>query len=637
MSIPSGTGTGTHSTELRVGTRMIPTQIQGANNNSFQTATPATHKSHTASGSSSSSIFSLMNQRFLIGGTSVPKWAVLTTGVLIGGALLYVARNLLRGGKSTAHRPSTRRGTKLSPSSSGGDGRGRGRTPGGMNSSDDIDILTEEEEGVLMMGDEESLTEPEREFRRQCSHFLTQLGNAGDMSGESEPLDPMLERSIRMQLPEALALYNAASRSLAAHLLLAVNAHYLTNSQTEAEFHQLMRAQHRDMLVAWNLLACADESEWETRTLDILRIQVAQCLKDGALMLPLLERMSSHPPSSWNVEENMLLFTVAPLLGRWAATVRFGEHLKRHFPDAGVLQMSSMDYDVLLELARERARTVGDAPIDQLLWRQYQITSQRLRLVDVQSSDPKMIEELESQFTDPETKERSWQALVTTAASEVVRCGAIAQLKSFSPAGVALVGPADSSSMFVRGRFQMHDGRQRQVETYHMHRVTRDEMDSGGVEDTEAEDTAAAVAEAAAQGIDLSHGMDRDDDLAARLKHGGTNLPDEYWKGEYIMIQEEHDPHADEDESHSSGHGHSHGGKSCGHSHGKSAGGTGVATPLASLTVRFELEFVLRPRPSPTDEEPDVGADVHAAAAEGATATSMLGSAYALPNASEEQ
>ncbi len=100
-----------------------------------------------------------------------------------------------------------------------------------------------------MMGDEEGLTEQEREFRRQCSRFLTQLGNASDESGASEPLDSLLEHSIRLQLPEALALYNAASRSLAAHLLLAVNAHYLTNSQTEEEFLNLMKAQVRERRV----------------------------------------------------------------------------------------------------------------------------------------------------------------------------------------------------------------------------------------------------------------------------------------------------------------------------------------------------------------------------------------------------
>jgi len=108
-----------------------------------------------------------------------------------------------------------------------------------------------EDESALLMGDEDGLSDAEREFRAQCSRFLTQLGNAGGViagsddeeSSASDMLDPLLERAIRVQLPEALARYNAASRSLAAHLLLAVNAHYLTNSQTEEEFHNLMRAQ----------------------------------------------------------------------------------------------------------------------------------------------------------------------------------------------------------------------------------------------------------------------------------------------------------------------------------------------------------------------------------------------------------
>jgi hypothetical protein len=586
-----------------------------------------------------------------------------------------------------------------------------------------------EDEGALLMGDEDGLSDAEREFRAQCSRFLTQLGNAGGViagsddedSSASDMLDPLLERAIRVQLPEALSRYNAASRSLAAHLLLAVNAHYLTNSQTEEEFHNLMRAQvrrirtytrcrsrtfraidanersvacrhfwfvshslihflctvllftflyylqHRDMLLAWQLLTVNYESDpWETRTLDILRIQVAQCLKDGSLMLPLLKRMASHDAASWNVEEAMLLFTVAPLLGRWADFLRFGAHLREHFPESGVLHMSSMDYDVLQELAAERVNSPSRpqlaAPESQLVWRQYQIVSQRIRLVHVAASSDEMRADLETQFTDPETHERTWQVLVTTAASEVVRCGAIAQLKSFSPAGVSLVGPMDEQHMYVRGRFNMHAGRQRQVETYDMRRVAREELQGGGAEEADAEAQAEAARRAAeeeeseeqhrGQGRpseqELQQGLDRDDALAARQKHGLTSssssssslpLPNEYWKGQYVMVQEQFE--IDEEES---GHGHSHGGVACGHNHGGGGGARSASSPsapTAALTVTFELEFVLRPRLSPTDEEPTAAQHAaaasaassgasSAAAAASASASSMLGSTYVL-------
>jgi len=588
---------------------------------------------------------------FLLGGHAVPHWTLVAGGaaVLLGAVVL--AAKLLRGKKTatgleragkTKKAGSPKRGVASAPSAASSAFAPAAST--GPESGD--------EEGVLLMGDEEGLSAAEREFRAQCSRFLTQLGNAGgvvdDVSAESSDLlDLELEHAIRRQLPTALQHYNAASRSLAAHLLLAVNAHYLTNSRSEEEFHRLMRAQHRDMLLAWQLLSCADENEWEQRTLDILRIQVAQCLKDASLMLPLLKRMASHPSDSWNVEEAMLLFTVAPCLGRWADTVRFGEHLNRHFPEAGVLHMSpaSLDYEVLLELARERAAKEGDAPESQLRWSQYQIVSQQLRLVDVQASNAEMVADVEQQFSDP-SGERSWQALQTTEASELVRCGAIAQLKSFSPAGGSLAGPIDDHRLYARGQVLLPSGRQRQVETYDMRRVSREELQGSGADDVDAEEARlAAEDDALASPEELEHGLDRDDALAARLRRGASPFPDEYWRGSYVMVQEE----LALDDEESQGHGHSHGGVACGHNHGgrqrhgEAAAAASSAVATASLTVTFQLEFVLRPRAAPTDEEPTAaqfaaqGAAAAAAASASASsmaASSLLGSSYVLASGS---
>jgi hypothetical protein len=336
-------------------------------------------------------------------------------------------------------------------------------------------------------------------------------------------------------------------------MLLAVNAYYLTRAESEEQFHSLMVRQRADMLVAWELLACNEQTMYETRTLDVLRIQVAQCLKDARLMLPLCERMASHPPSSLNIEEAMLLYTCAPLLGRWDDTIRFGERLHAHNPDAEVLHQSSMDYNVLLDLARTE-RTKGNAPLAQLQWREYKIRSQRLRLLEAKCANDAMRQDLEAQFTSPDG-ERAWQVLRVTAASEVVRCGAIAQLKSFSPAGVPLVGPADDRSMKVRGEFVMADGRHVQTETYRLERVSPALMEGGD---------------------------DGDDDLD---DDGDASL-DQCWKGEYTMVQGQKQSQS---EAHS--HSHSHGGAACSASHG--------SEPI--LTVTFQLEMVLRPRPSPTD------------------------------------
>lgn len=80
----------------------------------------------------------------------------------------------------------------------------------------------------------------EDEFKHEATQFLELLGSSGVLS-------PERESSLRVALKPAMG-WGHDSRALGAHFLLATNAHHLTQSNTEAEFLELMNKQVRNLL-----------------------------------------------------------------------------------------------------------------------------------------------------------------------------------------------------------------------------------------------------------------------------------------------------------------------------------------------------------------------------------------------------
>jgi hypothetical protein len=75
------------------------------------------------------------------------------------------------------------------------------------------------------------------EFCQTTIGFLESLGQRGTA-------DRRTEQALRAALPQVMHFSDEA-RALAAHFLLAINAHYLTESANEQEFEQLMTKQVR--------------------------------------------------------------------------------------------------------------------------------------------------------------------------------------------------------------------------------------------------------------------------------------------------------------------------------------------------------------------------------------------------------
>lgn len=262
----------------------------------------------------------------------------------------------------------------------------------------------------------------------------------------------------------------------------------------------------------------------------------------------------------------MLLYTSAPLLGRWSDCVRFGSLLRSKYPDCDAMhQSSSMDYAELWRMSHEQQKH-GDAPSSELLWRDYTIVSQRIRLVAAECANPSILAELEAQFAGDDTtaeaeadananadsscgsvvRSRPWQPLDVLESSELVRCGALAQCKSFSPAGIPLVGPADRQSIWVQGAFDMSDGRSVQHETWRLSRAHSADSHSHSSSDAAAASCVSAC---------------------------------ERWLGSYTLVQRERESSASACLSPS------------------------LVPPLATLTCTFDLELTLQPRHTHTHRD----------------------------------
>jgi hypothetical protein len=212
-----------------------------------------------------------------------------------------------------------------------------------------------------------------------------------------------------------------------------------------------MKQQLIDMKLAWKLLDIPNPESNEIRGLDMLKIQISQCLKDASLMSEVFDRMLVCAGGIEHLSEDeiMILFTTAPLLGRWKATIELGDVLISRTGNLSELfQQSPMDFSILYEFAR-----VGDfqdcCPGD-LIWQQYEIEEQKISLLHVDCTDQSTVAQIESEFANNKTGE-TWKILPTPASARLVRCGALVQVASFSAVPINLVGPADKQKMELKG------------------------------------------------------------------------------------------------------------------------------------------------------------------------------------------
>ena len=349
-------------------------------------------------------------------------------------------------------------------------------------------------------------------------------------------LDESLESQLRTHLRDTRALLARSMevRALYAQWLLHVCTYHITSVTDEDAFDRLMRSQERDMHVAWQLLTAqhAATDDATEAGLDSIRIQVSQNLKDARLMLPVFERMIARNVQQMEDSELTLLFTVAPLLGRWADVRRLGNLLADRIGGLSDFHNAPIDYEALYELALDNStqppRPLPTPSVSTLQWQQYRILIQRIRLRDVTCDDADAVAQLRDEFgmgaTD--TSDDGWKSVQLQESSRIIRCGAVVQAASFSAVPITLVGPGDGQRMECKGYVDLQaECVVRQREGYVLRCVGGEEE----MEEVEEED--------------LMEGEEQVEGRARRTRLRVKAGVDREWRGEYTMTQEK----ADED------------------------------------------------------------------------------------------
>ena len=232
---------------------------------------------------------------------------------------------------------------------------------------------------------------------------------------------------------------------------------HITNAQVEEEFDRLMRQQLRDMAIAWRLLGDTRAGEEELgddgrRGLDLIRIQIAQNLKDAALILPVFERMMARSGQRAD-EELIVLFTIAPLLGRWRDVRSLGAQVNERLGSLEQFHEAPIDYSTLYDLALDAAQSppapLPTPPLASLQWAQYRIITQRIRLRDVQCADQDAVAQLRDEFGGGGGDEWKNVNLQEAARGHPLRRHRAGQLVLHVP--MTLVGPGDGQRIDCKG------------------------------------------------------------------------------------------------------------------------------------------------------------------------------------------
>lgn len=319
-------------------------------------------------------------------------------------------------------------------------------------------------------------------IQQQFSEAFEEAGLVGHISQR-------VEQQCRItvnKMVDVPAKFPNICRALGAQFLLTLHHIAVSNSVTEEDFDRLFSPEAKDMPNAWSLLDAPTDNKDETRLFDVLRLQVATNLHDTTKMIPVFDRMAVIHFDDMTEQELILLFTTAPLLGRWKLTRQLGDRLKKaRKSNLSEFRGGHMDYMQIYELAREEVPNESKYNSEFFEWKQYRITQQRIRLKSVKGK-AEVEQKLREEFADDQDpKQLTWKHVPLSSSSILMRCGALVQLMSCSNVDVTLVGPATDKTILCKGLFDMADNSDeykrdgvtphkyvRQTEKYNLSRVS---------------------------------------------------------------------------------------------------------------------------------------------------------------------
>lgn len=261
--------------------------------------------------------------------------------------------------------------------------------------------------------------------------------------------------------------YTAKTRILSVQWLVLYHTVKAVQVKSKEQAKAALAAQNKSMNYCWELLNM-EGSDQEKPAIEMLKMDVAQRLKDPQKLIPIFDQILSRG-NDLGQEELMVLFTMAPQLGKWRIMRQIGDKLIRQFGSLDDFHMMALrrpdipDYEVLFNLAAEEHATPDP---DELAWQTLQIKQLRIRLRDVRCADEAKAQKVRKAF-DPDGR-GAWKD-IPVENHIIERVGAFAQMLSLSSVPVPMAGPALNDKMKVMGYATLsapQGGRVKQTETY---------------------------------------------------------------------------------------------------------------------------------------------------------------------------
>jgi len=254
------------------------------------------------------------------------------------------------------------------------------------------------EESKVPARTSEPLLFPEDDLLQCCAQSVYKMQSASRGSIDDENTKRLLAFFSQLQ---DFSRYSPRARLFLVQWLILYHTIFTMLCQTAEALKKANDAQKEDMKKAWEILDVEFAQEEEKKAGDLLRLDVAQRLRDGAKLQHMFDKVKQSPNLKY--EELVVLFTTAPLVGRWKETRELGDKIVEisraqdlsEFHLATLNRKDIPDYSVLYEQAADEPT---DATLDDIKYAVYEFESLKVRLNNVEANSDQEAAELRSTF-----------------------------------------------------------------------------------------------------------------------------------------------------------------------------------------------------------------------------------------------
>lgn len=215
-------------------------------------------------------------------------------------------------------------------------------------------------------------------------------------------------------------------------------------------------AQKADMETCWHLLTFESDIKEAVQAAQLLKVDVAQRLESSTMLNEVFQEMTGGVIMKMPMQQAMVAFTAAPMLGQWQKFALIGARLVQlqgSLEQFHVMsqQMPVPDFEVLHRMANNaKLRELAAPAPEECLWETFEVKKIRVKFQDVRCEGFEEKEaEIRAQITENDSDK--WEEVPNTEQIQIKRMGAIVQTMSFGEVPMQVVGPWEPNRMHVKG------------------------------------------------------------------------------------------------------------------------------------------------------------------------------------------